>query len=63
MDTFQKLHGILKIIVSDRDTIFTRNSWAKLFSCLGTQLDRISPYNPQSDREIEIVNKFRSILC
>ena len=38
METIQKLHGTPKIIVSDRDPIFTRNFWTKLFSCLGTQL-------------------------
>ena len=36
METIQKLHGNPKIIVSDRDPIFTRNFWTKLFSCLGT---------------------------
>jgi hypothetical protein len=38
MEIVQKLHGIPKIIVSDRDPIFTRHFWTKLFSCLGTQL-------------------------
>ena len=36
METIQKLHGNLKIIVSHRDPIFTRNFWTELFSCLGT---------------------------
>ena len=27
METIQKLHGNPKIIVSDRDSIFTRNVW------------------------------------
>ena len=38
METIQKLHGNPKIIVSDKDPIFTGNFWTKLFSCLGTQL-------------------------
>ena len=37
METIQKLHGNSKIIVSDRDPIFTGNFWMKLFSSLGTQ--------------------------
>ena len=35
MDTVSKLHENPKIIVSDRDPIFTRKFWTKLFSCLG----------------------------
>jgi IS30 family transposase len=58
METFQKLHGSPKIIVSDRDPIFTRHFWIELFSCLGTQLAHSSSYHPQSNGQIEIVNKF-----
>ena len=36
INTIQKLHGSPKIIVSDRDPIFTGKFWTKLFSCLGT---------------------------
>jgi hypothetical protein len=36
MGTVQKLHGVPKIIVSDRDPIFMQFFWTKLFSCLGT---------------------------
>ena len=38
METIQKLHGNPKIIVSDKDPIFTGNFWKELFSSLGTQL-------------------------
>ena len=57
METIQKLHGNPKIIVSDKDPIFTRNFWTELFSCLGTQLTHSSLYHPQSDGQTEIVNK------
>jgi hypothetical protein len=57
METVQKLHGSPKIIVTDRDPIFTRYFWTKLFSCLGTQLAHSSSYHPQSDGQTEIVNK------
>ena len=57
METFQKLHGNPKIIVSDKDPIFTRNFWTKLFSYMGTQLVHTSSYHPQSNGETEIVKK------
>jgi hypothetical protein len=57
METIQKLHGVPKIIVSDRDPIFTGNFWAELFSCSGTQLDHNSSYHAQSYGKIKIVNK------
>ena len=57
METVQKLHGSPKIIVSDRDPIFTGHFWTELFSCLGTQLAHSSSYHPQSDGKTEIVNK------
>jgi hypothetical protein len=58
METVQKLHGSPKIIVSDRDPIFTRHFWTELFSCLGTQLAHSSSYDPQSNGQTKIVNKF-----
>jgi transposase InsO family protein len=57
MEKVQKIHGIPKIIVSDRYPIFTGNFWTELFSCLGTQLAHSSSYHPQSDGKNEIVNK------
>ena len=64
METIQKLHGNLKIIVSDRDPILIGNFWTELFSCLGTQLSRSSSYQPQFDRQTVIVNKYlEGYLC
>ena len=57
MDTIQNLHGNPRVIVSDRDPIFTVNFWTLLFSCLGTQLAHSSSYHPQFDGKIEILNK------
>ena len=57
MNTIQKIHGNLRVIVSDRDPIFTGNFWTELFSCLGTQLGHSSYYHPQSDGQNKIVNK------
>ena len=58
METIQKLHGVPKIIVSDRDPIFTGIFWTELFSCFGTQLAHRSYYHPQSNGQTEIVKKF-----
>ena len=38
MEIFQKLHGNSKIIVSDRDLIFTGNFWTKVPNYLKTHL-------------------------
>ena len=57
MDTIQKLHGNPKIIVSDKDPIFTGNFWMELFSYLVTKIDHSSSYHPQSVGKTEIVNK------
>jgi transposase InsO family protein len=57
METIQNLHGLPNIIVSDRDIIFTRNFWTKLFYDLGTQLAHNSSYHPQSNGKNEIVNR------
>ena len=56
METIQKLHGNPKIIVSDRDPIFTGNFLIELFSSLGTQRAHKSSYHPQSDHHTETVN-------
>jgi hypothetical protein len=58
MEIVQKLLGVPKIIVSDKDPIFIRNFWTELFCYLGTQLAHSSSYHPQSDEKNEIVNKY-----
>ena len=64
MDTIQKLHRTPKIIVSERDPIFTRNFLTELFSCLGTQLSHTLSYHPQFDGKTETMNKcLEGYLC
>ena len=56
MNTIQKLHGNPKIIISDRDPIFTGKFCIELFSCLGTQVVHSSCYHPQAGGKTEIAN-------
>ena len=62
VDIFMKeifhLHGIPKMIISDRDPKFTGNLWKSLFKGLGTKLNFSSSYHPQTDGQIERVNIF-----
>jgi hypothetical protein len=57
MDQVFKLHGMPNSIVSDRDPTFTRNFWQELFKLQGTQLHLNSAYHPQTDGQMEVVNK------
>jgi hypothetical protein len=43
-----RLHGIPRIIVSDRDTKFTSNFWRGLFKGFGTNLKFSTAYHPQN---------------
>ena len=52
-----KLHGLPKAIFSDRDVKFISNIWKGLFVDLGTKLNFITDYHPQTDGKIEIVNQ------
>ena len=59
-DIFMKeifqLHGILKVIISNRDPKFTGNFWKSLFKGLDTKLNFSTAYHPQMDGQIERVN-------
>jgi hypothetical protein len=57
MDQVFKLHGMSHSIVYDRDLTFTSNFWQELFKLQGTQLHLSTTYHPQTDGQIEVVNK------
>jgi hypothetical protein len=57
MDQVFKLHGMPHSIVFDRDPTFTSNFWQELFKLQGTQLHLSTTYHPQTDGQIEVVNK------
>nr|AAL77129.1 Putative polyprotein [Oryza sativa]AAP52413.1 retrotransposon protein, putative, Ty3-gypsy subclass [Oryza sativa Japonica Group] len=51
------LHGVPKKIVSDRGSQFTSKFWQKLQEELGTRLNFIIAYHPQTDGQTERVNQ------
>jgi hypothetical protein len=53
-----RLHGLSKTIVSDRDNRFMSTFWQELFRLVGTSLTPSFNYYPQTDGQIEIVNKW-----
>jgi len=52
-----RLHGIPKMVISDRDDKFTGNFWKALFKGLDTQLNFSTAFHPQTDRQSERVNQ------
>ena len=52
-----RLHGIPKVIISDRDVKFTSNFWKCLFKGLNTKLSFSTTYDPQMDEQTERVNQ------
>ncbi|GKD40675.1 retrotransposon-related protein [Tanacetum coccineum] len=57
LDNVYKLHGLPKVIVSDRDTIFLSRFWIELFKLLQVNLHMSSAYHPQTDGQTEVVNR------
>jgi transposase InsO family protein len=53
-----RLHGLPKMIVSDRDSIFMRIFWQEFFRLVGIELTLSISYHPQTNGQTEIVNKW-----
>ena len=51
------MHGILKVIISDKDPKFTGNFLRSLFKGLDTNFNFSTTYHPQMDEQIERVNQ------
>ena len=56
MKAIFRLHGVPKVIISDRDAKFTGNLWKALCKGLGTQLN-FSTYHLQTDGQNQRVNQ------
>ena len=52
-----KLHGWLRSIVCDRDTVFISKFWQSLFTIQGTDMQLSSAYRPQTDGQTEVINR------
>jgi hypothetical protein len=52
-----RLHGLPKVIVSDRDSRFTGHFWKNLHQLLGTKLAMSTAYHPQTDGQTERTNR------
>jgi hypothetical protein len=57
MKEIVRLHGILRTIISGKDTKFTSNFCRVLFKGFGTNINFSTTYHPQTDGKIERVNR------
>ena len=57
-----RLHGVPKVIVSDRDPRFVGKFWQSFISKLNTKLNMSTARHPQTDGLTEQVNETKQIL-
>ena len=54
MKEFFRLHGIPKMVISNRDVKFTSTFWKELFAGLNTNLNFSTSYHPQTDGQTKM---------
>jgi hypothetical protein len=57
LDNVVKLHGLPKMIVTDKDPIFLSKFWKELFKLYEVNLAMSTTYHPQTDGQTERVNQ------
>jgi transposase InsO family protein len=62
IDNCYKLHGVPKVVVSNRDPQFVGKIWQSFMRKLNTKLNMSTARHPQTDSLIERVNKTMQIL-
>ena len=57
VDSVVRMHGLPRVIVSNRDTKFTSTFWREVFKTMGTTLAMSSGFHPQMDGQTERANR------
>ncbi|GJZ64749.1 retrotransposable element Tf2 [Tanacetum coccineum] len=57
LDNIYKLHGLPKVIVSDKDKVFLNKFWQELLKLLDVSLHMSTSYHPQTDGQTKVVNR------
>ena len=57
VDAVIRIHGLPKVIVSNRDTRFTSRFWREVFKIKGKSLAMSSGFHPQTDGQTESANR------
>jgi hypothetical protein len=52
-----RLHGVPKRIIYDQGSVFMRRLWTSFQEDLGTQLNCITKYHPETDRQTKQMNQ------